>query len=57
MEVSHEVIPRSSGKTGKTGKVGRARISDADVVDEIFWDAHWTLDDDDQQPESALALL
>lgn len=54
MEVSHEVIPRS---TGKTGKVGRARISDSDVVDEIFWDAHWTLDDDDQQPESALALL
>jgi hypothetical protein len=46
MEVSQEVIPRPSGKS-----------IPADITDkqeDIFWDAHWTLDDEDQQPEATL---
>jgi hypothetical protein len=61
MEVSQAVIPRSDGKTSKTDEIHHSRqpsqIATADLADhDVFWDAHWTLDDDDQS-ESPLVLL
>lgn len=50
MEVSQETILHRNGKTPSTD------ISDS--TDDVFWDAHWTLDDDEQTPEpTTLALL
>ena len=49
MEVSREANPRSGGKTEPADIF--------DKMDDVFWDAYWTLDDDDQQPEAALSQL
>jgi hypothetical protein len=52
MEVSQEVIRHSTDKSVKS-----VPKETPDKVYDVFWDAHWTLDDDDQQYDSALVLL
>jgi hypothetical protein len=49
MEVSQETIVTSSDIPVPSD------ISDTPA--ELFWDAHWTLDDDEWEPEQSLVAL
>jgi hypothetical protein len=49
MEVSQETIVTSSDISESLDK--------ADTPIELFWDAHWTLEDDEWDPGQTLILL